>query len=144
MNGSNLEEDYEEVPAAIVRTSSSSSSSGRSEDSFRVNLSFSELRRTAPKYGPLARKERGLFSDQSRKYLTVLHKHFLCMYSSEQAVKPSSSLDIQGFIARPVSNPKNDPRRNVIFEIVCPGKRDYQVYVIALQTSFYYCKHLRF
>ena len=136
-HGINVEEDYEELPAAILRTPSPSSSCGRSEDSFKVNRSLNELKNTALKHGPLFRKEKGvLFYDQWRKYSTVLHRHFLCLYSSEQGAKPSDYVNIQGFIARPVPNPKNESKMNVIFEIVCPGKRDYQVYVAALLICF--------
>jgi len=135
-NGSSLEEEYEELQASIVHSPSPSSSSGGSDDICQVNLSFSELKSTALKHGPLQRKEKGVFSDQWRKYATVLHRHFLCMYSSEQGVKPYASTDIKGFVARPVPNPKNEPKKNSIFEIVCPGKTGYQVYETASLNCF--------
>jgi hypothetical protein len=131
-----VEEDYEELPAPIGLTPSPSSSSVRREDSLKINSSFKELKSTAHKHGPLWRKEKGVFYDPWRKYATVLHRHFLCMYSSEQGAKPYDSVDIKGFIARPVSNPRNEPKKNAIFEIVCPGKREYQVDVIALLICF--------
>ena len=140
-NGSNLKEDNVELQAHTDCSPSPSSGSGRSEDSCKVNLSFSELKSTALKHGPLQRKEKGVFSDQWCKYSTVLHRHFLCMYSSEQGVKPCASANIQGFIARPVPNPKNEP----IFETVCPGKTSYQVYETASLNCFCCSKgfHLR-
>lgn len=142
-NGSNLEEEYEELPANVPRSPSPSSSSGRSDDICKVNLPFSELKSTSLKHGPLQRKEKGVFSDQWRKYATVLHKHFLYMYTSEQGVKPSDSTNIQGFIARPVPNAKNEPKKNSVFEIVCPGKIGYQVYATASLNCFCCSKSLQ-
>jgi hypothetical protein len=133
-NDSNSEEDYEELQVPTDHPPSLSSS-GRSDDSLE-NLSFSELKIRAIKHGPLQRKEKGVFSDQWRKYATVLHRHFLYMYSSEKGIKPSASVDIQGFIARPVTNPENEPKKNSIFEIVCPGKTGYQVYAAASLNCF--------
>ena len=138
-----MEEDYEEIQQAVAHSPSPSCSSGRSDDIFQFNISFSELKSTALKHGPLQRKEKGVFSDQWRKYATVLHKHFLCMYSSEQGVKPFACTDIQGFIARPVPSPKNVPKKNTIFEIVCPGKTGYQVYETASLNCFCCIKGLQ-
>jgi len=137
-NGSSFEEVYEELPAPVSHSPSPSpsSTSGRSDDIWKVNLPFSETKSTALKHGPLQRKEKGVFSDQWRKYATVLHRHFLCMYTSEQGAKPYDSINIQGFIARPVPNSKNEPKKNSVFEIVCPGKTSYQVYATASLNCF--------
>jgi len=142
-NGSSLEEEYEELQAHIAHSPSPSPSCGRLDDICQINLSFSELKSTALKHGPLQRKEKGVFSDQWRKYATVLHRHFLFMYTSEQGVKPCASADIQGFIARPVPNPKNEPKKNSIFEVVCPGKIAYQVYETASLNCFCCSKGLQ-
>jgi hypothetical protein len=127
VNGSNLEENYEELPAAVA--SSSSSDSGKSEDSFKVNLPFNKLRTTTIKCGPLWRREKIAFLDQWRKYWTGLYDHFLLMYSSENDAKPCVCVNVQGFVARPAPNCIKDvkKKKEATFEIVCPGKRDYQV-----------------
>lgn len=43
-------------------------------------------------------------------------------------MKPHTSVNIQGFVARPAPSFDNDQKKKAAaFEIVCPGKRDYQV-----------------
>jgi hypothetical protein len=134
-NDSISEEEYVEVDAPIDHSPSPCSSSGRSDDNCE-NLSFSELKTTAIKHGPLQRKEKVVFLDQWRKYATVLHRHFLYMYSSEKGIKPSASVNIKGFVARSLANPENGPKKNSMFEIVCPGKTGYQVYATASLNCF--------
>jgi hypothetical protein len=118
----NLEEDYEVPPTGVVsRSTPSCSIFGKSEDSFKA-IPFSALQKTTEKRGPLLRKEKGIFKHQWRRYWTGLYEHFLLMYASQRDVKPCVYVNIQGFVARPV--PKN---KDAAFEIVCPGKGDYQV-----------------
>jgi hypothetical protein len=130
---SNLEVDYEEPPTDVVsRPASSCPSFGKSEDSFKVIIPFSALQKTV-KRGPLLHKEKSIFFPlhQWRKYWTGIYEHFLLMYASQRDVKPCAAVNIQGFVARPVSNSKkNFKNKDAAFEIVCPGKRDHQVVYI--------------
>lgn len=124
-----MEGDYEEPPTvAGSRSTSSFSSFRQSEDSVKFTLPFSALQKTALKCGPLQQREKGLFSHHWRKYWTGLYEHFLLMYSSERDMKPCTSVNIQGFVARSAPNFNKDQKtKDLTFEIVCPGKRDYQV-----------------
>jgi hypothetical protein len=127
-----LEEDYEEPPTDVVRRPASSCSSfGKSEDSFKVIIPFSALQKTTVKCGPLQCKDKSIFLHQWRRYWTGLYEQFLLMYASQRDVKPCASVNIQGFVARPASNcNKKCKNKDAAFEIVCPGKRDYQVVYI--------------
>jgi hypothetical protein len=137
VNSSNLEGDYEEPPTAVdSRPTSSSSSFGQSEDSFKAIIPFSALQKTTVKCGPLWRKEKSILLTQWRRYWTGLYEHFLFMYASQDDVKPCASVNIQGFVARPAPNSNKDrKKKDVTFEIVCPGKRDYQVLYMRLHCS---------
>lgn len=138
VNGSNVEEDYEEPLAAVASESAFSSSNSRKlEDSFKFNLPFNKLRNITVKCGPLWRREKVIFLDQWRKCWTGLHGHFLLMYCSEHDVKPYVYVNVQGFVARPAPNYIKDPKKkDATFEIVCPGKRDYQVHHTTLLIYF--------
>lgn len=127
-NSNNIEESYEEPPTDVVsQRASSCSSFGQPEDCFKVIIPFSALQKTTVKCGPLSRRQKGVFSQQWRRYWTGLYEHFLLMYASQRDVKPCASVNIQGFVARSVSSSeKNCKKSDAAFEIVCPGKRDYQ------------------
>jgi hypothetical protein len=138
VNGSDVEEKYEE-PATVVasQSASSSSNSRKAEDSFKVNLPFNTLRNKTVKCGPLWRREKLVFLDQWRKCWTGLYGHFLLMYSSRRDVKPSVYVNVNGFVARPAPNCIKDSKKmDATFEIVCPGKRDYQVHHCTLLIFF--------
>lgn len=128
-NSINLEEDYEEPPTDVVsRSTSSCPSFGKCEDSFKVTITFSALKKTTVKCGPLQHKKKGICFNQWPRYWTGIYEHFLLMYASQHDVKPRVSVNIKGFIARPDSNSnKNCKNKDAAFEIVCPGKRDYKV-----------------
>lgn len=139
MNG-NIEENYEEIPAAAAAASQSRSSSSNSiklEDTFKVNLPFKTLQNITVKCGPLWRKEKVVFLDQWRKSWTGLYGHFLLMYYTQRDVRPYDHVNVQGFVARPAPNCNKDlKRKDATFEIVCPGKRDYQVHHTTLLIYF--------
>jgi hypothetical protein len=132
-----LEESYEEPPTDVVsRPPSSCSSFGKSEDTFKVIIPFSALQEKTVKCGPLKRREKVVCSHQWRSYWTGLCEHFLLMYASQRDVKPCASVNIQGFVARPVSNSNMKcKKKDAAFEIVCPGKRNYQVVYINTHCS---------
>jgi hypothetical protein len=139
VNADKVEEEYEEfpelgpslIPAKLPLDShtSSASSSGQSEDYVNLSLPYSELRTMTNKCGPLWRKEKFIFLDQWRRCWAGIYGHVLLFYNSERDAKPSSSFDIQGFNARPLTanNHKDPKRKDSAFEIVCPGKKTYQV-----------------
>jgi hypothetical protein len=137
VNSSTLEGDYEEPPTiAVGRSTSSFSSVRQSEDSIKVTISFSALQKTTLKCGPLWHREKGIFLHHWRKYWTGLYEHFLLMYASQHDVKPCTYVNIQGFVARPAPNINKDQKKKAVaFEIVCPGKRDYQVIYIKVWTA---------
>lgn len=139
VNADKVEEEYEEfpelshtpIPAKLPVESQTSltSSSGQSEDYVNLSLPYSELRTMTNKCGPLWRKEKFIFLDQWRRCCAGIYGHVVLLYNSERDAKPSSSFDVQGYDARPLTtNNYKDPKRKVsAFEIVCPGKRTYQV-----------------
>jgi hypothetical protein len=139
VNTSRVEEEYEEflelgpppVPAKLPVDSQTSltSSSGLSEDYVNLSLPYSELRTMTTKCGPLWRKEKFIFLEQWRRCWAGIYGHVVLLYNSERDAKPSSSFDIRGFEARPltVNNHKDPKRKDSSFEIVCPGKKTYQV-----------------
>ncbi|XP_021938517.1 src kinase-associated phosphoprotein 2-like isoform X2 [Zootermopsis nevadensis] len=138
VNADKVEEEYEEfpelshtpIPAKLPVESQTSltSSSGQSEDYVNLSLPYSELRTMTNKCGPLWRKEKFIFLDQWRRCCAGIYGHVVLLYNSERDAKPSSSFDVQGYDARPLTtNNYKDPKRKVsAFEIVCPGKRTYQ------------------
>ncbi|XP_069684687.1 uncharacterized protein [Periplaneta americana] len=125
-NGASVEEEYED-PVQISRPVSSSSSSGLSDDSMKIFMPFGTLRSQTIKCGPLYRKEKVVFLEQWRRCAAGLQGHHMIFYSSERDAKPSSIINIEGYVARPAPQALTDPKKKgATFEIVCPGKRDYQ------------------
>jgi hypothetical protein len=139
VNADRVEEEYEEfqelglppVPAKLPPDSqtSSTSSSSVSEDYVNLSLPFSELKTRTKKCGPLWRKEKFIFLEQWRRCWAGIYGHVVLLYNSERDAKPSSSFDIQGFEARPLTviNHKDPKKKDSAFEIVCPGKKTHQV-----------------
>jgi hypothetical protein len=140
VNVSKVEEEYEEFqelgPPVVTAKfpldsqSSSTSISGVTEEYMNLSLPYSELKTMTNKYGPLWRKEKNfIFLEQWRRCWVGIHGHVLLLYNSERDVKPSSSFDIQGFEARPLTviNHKDPKKKDSAFEIVCPGKKTCQV-----------------
>jgi hypothetical protein len=139
VNADKVEEEYEEfpelnpppIPAKLPAGSQTSltSSYGQPEDYVNLSLPYSELRTMTNKCGPLWRKEKFIFLDQWRRCWAGIYGHVVLLYNCERDAKPSSSFDIQGFEARPLTaNIHKDPKRkDSTFEIVCPGKKTYQV-----------------
>nr|CAD7598588.1 unnamed protein product [Timema genevievae] len=94
---------------------------------FYDNLNIAELRSLAAKFGPLLRKERFIFLDQYRRCWAGLIGHLLLVYSGERDTKPSFTIDLHGYEARPAPNyiQRDLKRRDMCFEIVCPGKKTF-------------------
>lgn len=138
VNAAKVEEEYEEFPELgppqipiklpIDNQTSSTSCSVQSEDYMNLSLPYSELRTMSNKCGPLWRKEKFIFLDQWRRCWAGIYGHVVLLYNSERDAKPSSSFDIRGFEARPLTpNSQKDPKRkDSTFEIICPGKKTYQ------------------
>nr|CAD7405390.1 unnamed protein product [Timema poppensis] len=103
---------------------------------FYDNLNIAELHSLATKFGPLLRKERFIFMDQYRRCWAGLIGHLLLVYSGERDTKPSFNIDLHGYEARPAPNyiQRDLKRRDMCFEIVCPGKKTF--HVIALTNAF--------
>jgi hypothetical protein len=139
VNAGKVEEEYEEFPELgppqipvklpTDNQTNSASYSGHSEDYVNLSLPYSELQTMSNKCGPLWRKEKFIFLDQWRRCWAGIYGHVVLLYNSERDTKPSSCFDIQGFEARhSTSNNQKDPkRRDSTFEIVCPGRKTYQV-----------------
>jgi hypothetical protein len=139
VNADKVEEEYEEFPELgppqiptklpINSQTSSTSCSGHYEDYVNLSLPYSELRTMSNKCGPLWRKEKFIFLDQWRRCWAGIYGHVVLLYSSERDAKPNSSFDIRGFEARPLTanNQKDPKRKDSTFEIICPGKKTYQV-----------------
>ncbi|KAJ9580884.1 hypothetical protein L9F63_023929, partial [Diploptera punctata] len=134
VNGVKIEEAYEEFPAPspppVPRKQplDLSTSPSTCPDYENLSLPFSELRNMTSKCGPLWRKEKFIFLDQWRRCWAGIYGHVVLLYNSERDVKPTSSLDVQGFDARPItSNIHKDPKKNdATFEVVCPGRKTHQ------------------
>jgi hypothetical protein len=139
VNADRVEEEYEEfqelgpplIPAKLPPDSqtSSTSSSSLPEEYMNLSLPYSELSTMTDKCGPLWRKEKFIFLEQWRRCWAGIYGHVVLLYNSERDAKPSSSFDIQGFEARPLTviNHKDHKKKDSAFEIVCPGKKTYQV-----------------
>ena len=138
LNADKVEEEYEEFqelgPALLLAklptdSQTSSTSSSSVPEYTNLSLPFSELKTVTVKCGPLWRKEKFIFLEQWRRYWAGIYGHVVLLYNSERDVKPSSSFDIQGFEARPLTviNHKDPKKKDSAFEIVCPGKKTYQV-----------------
>jgi len=139
VNSDKVEEDYEEFqelgsslfPAKLPpeRKTSSTSNSSVPEEYTNLSLPFSELKAVTIKCGPLWRKEKFIFLEQWRRCWAGIYGHVVLLYNTERDAKPNSSFDIQGFEARPLTviNHKDPKKKDSAFEIVCPGKKTYQV-----------------
>lgn len=139
VNSDKVEEEYEEFqelgptlfPAKLPPDSQMSSTSSNStpEEYTNLSLPFSELKIVTVKCGPLWRKEKFIFLEQWRRCWAGIYGHVVLLYNSERDAKPSSSFDIQGFEARPLTviSHKDPKKKDSAFEIVCPGKKTYQV-----------------
>ena len=148
VNGIKIEEAYEEFPAPspppipAKQPLDSPSSSSSNPDYENLSLPFSELRNMTAKCGPLWRKEKFIFLDQWRRCWAGIYGHVVLLYNSERDVKPTASLDIQGFDARPVTaNAHKDPKKkDATFEVVCPGRKTHQVTakIAVLRSNFNY------
>lgn len=139
VNADKVEEEYEEFqefgsplfPAKLPLDSQTSSTSNSSvpEEYMNLSLPFSELKIVTVKCGPLWRKEKFIFLEQWRRCWAGIYGHVVLLYNSERDAKPSSSFDIRGFEARPLTviSHKDPKKKDSAFEIVCPGKKTYQV-----------------
>jgi len=139
VNSDKVDEEYEEFqelgpplfPAKLPLDSqiSSTSSSSVPEEYTNLSLPFTELKTVTIKCGPLWRKEKFIFLEQWRRCWAGIYGHVVLLYNSERDTKPGSSFDIQGFEARPLTviNHKDPKKKDSAFEIVCPGKKTYQV-----------------
>nr|CAD7195732.1 unnamed protein product [Timema douglasi] len=103
---------------------------------FYDNLNIAELHSLATKFGPLLRKERFIFMDQYRRCWAGLIGHLLLVYSGERDTKPSFNIDLHGYEARPAPNyiQRDLKRRDMCFEIVCPGKKTFHTVVYMEHT----------
>ena len=139
VNSDKVEEEYEEFQelgsslfsAKLPPDSRTSSTSNSSvpEEYTNLSLPFSELKTVTIKCGPLWRKEKFIFLEQWRRCWAGIYGHVVLLYNAERDAKPNSSFDIQGFEARPLTviNHKDPKKKDSAFEIVCPGKKTYQV-----------------
>lgn len=139
VNGDKVEEEYEEfpepapappIPAKVpLSTTPTYQNVGQSEDYVNLALPYSELRSMTNKCGPLWKKEKFIFLEQWRRCWAGVYGHVVLLYNSERDAKPVASFDIRGFEARPLAtnNQKDPKKKDSTFEIICPGKKTYQV-----------------
>ncbi len=104
-----------------------SPSSVKSEDSSGImSISASAIKYSAIKCGLLAKKEKTLFFEHSKRSWVALLGTSLFVYSSEKDTKPIFSVNVDDYNARPIAS-ANTNKKEFGFEIVCPGKKTYQV-----------------
>lgn len=116
----------------ISPTSSSKYCEGPTTD-----VSLTMLRCSAIKFGQLYRREKIIFVEHVKKYWAALLGTVLYTYSSEKDNKPSTVINVDDYKARPIkvgsfsnsssTNGSTNGKKDFGFEIVCPGRKTYQV-----------------
>lgn len=126
--------------------SSSQSNSDSSESSSRSDIIFvsaNAVKYSASKYGVLMKREKILFVDHTRKFWAAVLSSTMYVYNGEKEPKPCLVIHLEGYTARDsnigVSGTK---AKDWVFEIVCPGKKTYQVIIIIFNSKLH-CLILR-
>lgn len=104
------------------RSNSDSSESSKSEV---VYVSANAVKYSASKYGALMKREKILFVDHTRKYWAAVLSSTMYVYNGEKEPKPCLVVHLDGYTARDATG--GNRNKDWVFEVVCPGKKSYQV-----------------
>lgn len=91
-----------------------------------MSISASAIKYSAIKSGLLFRKEKVLFVEHSKRLWVALLGTTLFVYNSEKDAKPIYSINVDEYTARPIAVSYTN-KKEFGFEIICPGKKTYQV-----------------
>lgn len=114
MNGSSLSS----------RSNSDSSECSKSEV---IYVSANAVKYSASKYGVLMKREKILFVDHTRKYWAAVLSSTMYVYNGEKESKPCLVVHLEGYTARNANGSSGNRNKDWIFEVVCPGKKSFQV-----------------
>lgn len=107
-----------------------SPSSVKSEDSLEImSISASAVKYSAVKCGPLFKKEKVLFVEHTKRLWVALLGTTLYVYTSEKDAKPIHNINVDEYNARPIAVSQSSKNKEFGFEIICPGKKTFQVSV---------------
>lgn len=132
--------------AGLSSRSSSDSSESSSSRPDVVYVSANAVKYSASKYGVLTRREKILFVDHTRKYWAAVLSCTMYVYNGEKEPKPCLVIPVEGYAARDANG--GNKSKDCVFEIVCPGKKTYQVrtaavhYVITPVSAHQFSVHL--
>lgn len=106
------------------RSNSDSSECSKSEV---IYVSANAVKYSASKYGALMKREKILFVDHTRKYWAAVLSSTMYVYNGEKELKPCLVIHLEGYTARDANGSSGNRNKDWIFEVVCPGKKTYQV-----------------
>lgn len=107
------------------RSNSDSSESSRSDV---IYVSANAVKYSASKYGALMKREKILFVDHTKKYWAAVLSCTMYVYNGEKELKPCLVVHLEGYTARDANGAgANNRAKDWTFEVVCPGKKTYQV-----------------
>lgn len=111
------------------RSNNSSDSSESSTKSDVIYVSANAVKYSASKYGVLMKREKILFVDHARKYWAAVLSSAMYVYNGEKELKPCLVVHLEGYTARDSNggNSAGNRSKDWLFEVVCPGKKTYQV-----------------
>lgn len=116
--------------SSSLGSQSNSDSSESSAKSDVIYVSANAVKYSASKYGILMKREKILFVDHTRKYWAAVLSSTMYVYSGEKELKPCLVIHLEGYTARDVNSVSGGNRnKDWTFEIVCPGKKSYQVLI---------------
>lgn len=107
------------------RSNSDSSESSKSGDV--IYVSANAVKYSASKYGILMKREKILFVDHTRKYWAAVLSSTMYVYNGEKELKPCLVVHLEGYTARDLNGSSGNRNKDWVFEVVCPGKKTYQV-----------------
>jgi hypothetical protein len=76
------------------------------------------------------KREKILFVDHTKKYWAAVLSCTMYVYNGEKELKPCLVVNLEGYTARDAG--ANNRTKDWTFEVVCPGKKTYQVRCVAL------------
>lgn len=110
-------------------TSMESNQSIESYESFKSDPypSAITVKYSARIYGILMKRDKILFVDHSKKYWVAVMSSAMYVYNGEKELKPCLVVNLEGYTAREAIG--GNRNKTWSFEVVCPGKKSYQVIV---------------
>lgn len=109
------------------RSNSDSSESGGGSRTEVMYVSANAVKYSASKYGALMKREKILFVDHTRKYWAAILSSTLYVYGGDKEPKPCLVVHLDGYTARDANGGGGNRNKDWTFEVVCPGKKSYQV-----------------